>query len=95
MNLTAKTVFLTFYVQNIIILLLSLLIVLVLFLYYYYYYLLQNQISTSNHMFRRANWNKLPECIFGNFGIARLKQGQFQNSQKSRGDSSQKSLEPN
>ena len=46
-------------------------------------------------MFRRANWSKLPECIFGNFGIARLKQGQFQNLQKSRGDSSQKSLEPN
>ena len=36
-------------------------------------------------MFGRANWDKLPECIFENFEIARVKQGQFQNFQKSRG----------
>ena len=30
-------------------------------------------ISTSNHMFGRAIWDKLPECIFENFEIARVK----------------------
>ena len=45
----------------------------------------QNQaISTSNHMFRNAIWDKLPKCIFDNFEIARVKQGQFQNIQKSQ-----------
>ena len=29
-------------------------------------------ISTSNHMFGRAIWDKLPECIFENFEIARV-----------------------
>ena len=24
-------------------------------------------ISTTNHMFERTIWNKLPECIFENF----------------------------
>ena len=41
-------------------------------------------ISTSNHMFVKAIWDKLPECIFENFEIARVKQGQLQNFQKSR-----------
>ena len=36
-------------------------------------------------MFRRAIWDKLPESIFENFEIARIKQGQFHNFQKSRG----------
>ena len=36
-------------------------------------------------MFERAIWDKLPECIFKNFEIARVKQGQFQIFQKSRG----------
>ena len=36
-------------------------------------------------MFERAIWDKLPECIFENFKIARVKRGQFQNFQKSRG----------
>ena len=33
------------------------------------------QLSTSNHMFGRAIWDKLPEPIFENFEISRLKQG--------------------
>ena len=36
-------------------------------------------------MFGRAIWDKLPECIFDNFEIARVKRGQFQHFQKSRG----------
>ena len=36
-------------------------------------------------MYGKAIWDKLPECIFGNFEIARVKRGQFQNFQKSRG----------
>ena len=36
-------------------------------------------------MFGRAIWDKLPECIFGNFAIARVKRGQFQSFQKSPG----------
>ena len=36
-------------------------------------------------MFKRAIWDELPECIFKNFEIALVKQGQFQNFQKSRG----------
>ena len=36
-------------------------------------------------MFGRAIWAKLPECIFENFEIARVKRGKFQNFQKSRG----------
>ena len=48
-------------------------------------------ISASNHMFGRANWDKLPECIFENFEIARVKQGQFPVFQNHEGDLSQKS----
>ena len=36
-------------------------------------------------MFERAIWDKLPERIFENFEIGRVKQGQFQNFEKSRG----------
>ena len=36
-------------------------------------------------MFGRAVWNKLPKCIFQNFEISQVKQGQFQNFQKSGG----------
>ena len=39
-------------------------------------------ISTSNHMFERAICDKLSECIFENFEIARVKRGQFQIFQK-------------
>ena len=46
---------------------------------------LSHVVSTSNHMFERVILDKLPECISENFEIARLKQGQFQNFQKSRG----------
>ena len=37
-----------------------------------------HSISTSNHMFGRVNWDKLPKWIFENFEIVRVKQGQFQ-----------------
>ena len=46
-------------------------------------------------MFKGANWDKLPERIFENFEIARVKREQFQNFQKSRGDLSQKLPKPN
>ena len=36
-------------------------------------------------MFGRAIWDKLLERIFENFEIARIKRGQYQNFQKSRG----------
>ena len=36
-------------------------------------------------MFERAIWDKLPDCIFENFEIARVKRGQFQTFPKSRG----------
>ena len=36
-------------------------------------------------MFGRVIWDKLPEYIFENFEIARVKREQFQNFQKSRG----------
>ena len=36
-------------------------------------------------MFGRAIPDKMPECIFENFEITRLKQGQSQKFQKSRG----------
>ena len=36
-------------------------------------------------MFGRAIWDKLLECIFENFEIATVIQGQFQNFQKSQG----------
>ena len=35
------------------------------------------KISTTNHMFGRAIWDKLPESSFQNFEIARVKPGQF------------------
>ena len=38
-------------------------------------------------MFDRATWDKLSEFVFENFEIARVKRGQFQNSQKSQGRS--------
>ena len=36
-------------------------------------------------MFVRAIWNKLLDCIFESFEIARVKQGQFEDFQKSQG----------
>ena len=42
-------------------------------------------ICTNNRMFVRAIRDKLLEDIFENFEIARVKRGQFQNFQKSRG----------
>ena len=44
-----------------------------------------DSLSTSNLMLGRAILDKLPERIFGNFQIARVKWGQFQITQKSRG----------
>ena len=39
-------------------------------------------ISTSNHMFGRAIWDKLTECIFENFVLTLIpfNRGQLQNS---------------
>ena len=42
-------------------------------------------IRTSNHMFGRTIWDKLPKCNFQIFENAQVKQGQFQNFQESRG----------
>ena len=39
-------------------------------------------IGTSNHMFMRAIWDKLPEHIFENFEIALLKLEESQNFSK-------------
>ena len=36
-------------------------------------------------MFGREIWEELPECIFENFKIARVKREQFQNFQKYQG----------
>ena len=36
--------------------------------------LLSLSISTSNQIFGRSIWDKLPKCIFGNFEIALVKQ---------------------
>ena len=49
-------------------------------------------ISTSNQIFGWAIWDKLPECIFENFEIARVKNN-FQKPHK--GDLSQKLPKPN
>ena len=46
---------------------------------------LRQKINTSNLLFGRAILDKLSKCIFENFENARVKQGQFQNFQKSRG----------
>ena len=42
-------------------------------------------ICTSNHMFGRVIWNKLPTCIYEIFEISQVKRRQFQNFWKSRG----------
>ena len=34
-------------------------------------------VSTNNHMFGKANWDKLPECIFGNFEIFKNHEGKL------------------
>ena len=65
--------------------LLSLIVVLDRFRIFGKSFLQLNSISTSNHMFGRVIWDKLPECIFKNFENARVKGAQFQNFQKSRG----------
>ena len=36
------------------------------------YNLLAKSISTSNHMFGRAIWDKLPKWIFENFEISKI-----------------------
>ena len=52
-------------------------------------------ISTSNHMFGRAIWDKLLQYNFEIFKIARVKRGQFQNFQNHVCDLFQKSPKPN
>ena len=44
-----------------------------------------DSLSTSNQMHGRVSWDKFPECSFLNFEIVRVKRGQFQIFQKSRG----------
>ena len=46
-------------------------------------------------MFGREIWEELPECIFENFEIARVKREQFQNFKNIEVGSSQKSSERN
>ena len=50
-----------------------------------WYNLLAKSISTSNSMFGRAIWDKLPKCIAENSETVSVKQGKFQIFQKSRG----------
>ena len=45
-------------------------------------------------MFERSVWDKLPECIFENFEIARLRRGLFKIFKNHEGDLSQKLPEP-
>ena len=49
-----------------------------------WYNLLATSISTSNHMFGRAIWDKLPKYIVEISEVAWVKQRIFQNFQKSR-----------
>ena len=35
-------------------------------------------VCTSNHLFGRVSWDKLPEYVFETFETAPIKQGQFQ-----------------
>ena len=49
-------------------------------------------ISTTNHMSERTIWDILPECIFKNFEIARMKEGNFKIFKNYESDLSQKSL---
>ena len=49
------------------------------------YNLLAKSISTSNHMFGRAIWDKLPKSIIENFEISQVERGQFQKFRKLRG----------
>ena len=42
---------------------------------------MENSISTTNHMFRKAIWDKLPQCIF---------EGNFKDFKNHTGDLSQK-----
>ena len=49
-------------------------------------------ISSSDHMFGRAIWDKLPEYIFENFEIARLNEDNFKLFKNHEGDLSQKIL---
>ena len=51
--------------------------------FFSFFNLLAKSISTSNSMFGRAIWDKFPKCIAENSEIVSVKQGQFQNFQKS------------
>ena len=46
-------------------------------------------------MSRKAIWDKLPECIFENFEIIRLNEGNFKIFKYHKDDLSQKDPEPN
>ena len=42
-------------------------------------------ISISNHIFGKVIWDKLSECTNFEIALVKVKRGQFQNFQKSRG----------
>ena len=52
-------------------------------------------IRTSNHILGGTIWDKLLECIFENFQIARVKRGQFKFFKNHERNLSQKSLKTN
>ena len=57
---------------------------------------LNSAVCTSNYMFGKAIWDKLRECVFDNFDIARVKRGQnFKILKNHEGGLFQKSPEPN
>ena len=51
---------------------------------------INQSINTSNYMFGREIWDKLPECTFENFEIARGSEGNSKFSKNREGDFSQK-----
>ena len=56
---------------------------------------INQSINTSNYMFGREIWDKLPECTFENFEIARESESNFKFSKNCEGDFFQKLPEPN
>ena len=59
-------------------------------------YWINSSVSTCNHMLEKAIWDKLPECIFENFEIARvINDGHFKIFKNDKGVFSQKFSETN
>ena len=60
------------------------------------YNLVAKSISTSNHMFGRVIWDKLPKCIFLNIlKLLKENKGNFKFFRNYEGDLSRKLPEPN